>query len=533
MVIPLPPSAFHRHDKKLMDNNGYNNATTKMDSVEHLDCGWNGVTVRQLFQATAHESLGYADVILMPGFIDFPTNDVKLEGQLTRNIKLNVPMISSPMDTVTESEMAIAMALNGGIGFIHCNNTIAQQCKEVSRVKRYCNGFIDDPFCVSPDMSVAQVFELQRKHDFKSFPVVDGSHKLLGMISKRDLFFVDSPEDTLVQSVMKPLAQIVVAKQGVSLNKVHALIKREKVNRVPIVDEEGHLTGLVCLKDILEQRDNPLASRDPTTQKLLVGAAVTTHNRDHKRVDCLVEAGADVLLLDSAQGCSQYQLDMIRYIKERHPTIDLIGGNVVTPSQARYLIDAGVDGLRVNMGVGSICTTQSVCGVGRGSAKAVFSVAQYALSRGIPIIADGGISGSGDIIKALALGANMTMMGSIFGACDESPGDVVIQDGVKLKRYRGMGAKANKNSKSVRTRYGVTEDIFVAQGVEGRVVSSGSVHSVVPRLAQAVRQGLQDVGAISADELRRMCASGELRVERRSAGAQLEGNVHHLYSYEK
>ena len=499
---------------------------------EQIDCGWNGVTVRQLFEATAYESLGYADLILMPDYIDFQTNNIDLSGMLTKQIRLNIPMVSSPMDTVTESEMAIAMALNGGIGFIHCNNTITQQCNEVARVKRYCNGFIDDPVTVSPSMKISEVIEKQRQHHWGAFPVVNTEHQLLGLVSKQEVYFVNDPANTTVDKVMKPLEKLVIGQQGMSLKNVHEVIKQEKVNQIPIVDKLKRLTALVCRKDILEQREHPLATRD-AQQKLMVGAAVTTHDRDHKRVDKLIEAGVDVLLIDSAQGCSSYQLDMIRYIKHKYPSVEVIGGNVVTPNQARYLIDAGVDGLRVGMGVGSICTTQSVCGVGRGQATAVFSVAQYALSRGIPIIADGGISGSGDIIKSLALGANTTMMGSMMAACDESPGEVVLHDGVKLKRYRGMGAKANKNSKTVRSRYGVTEDIFVAQGVEGRVVSSGSIYAVVSKLAQAVRQGLQDVGAYSADDIRRMCGTGELRVERRSAGAQIEGNIHHLYSYEK
>ena len=710
------PELFKAHRKNLTRTM----ASMQMDKMEEEDHGSNGVSVRELFKATAHESLGYADVILLPGFIDFPTNNVDLTGQLTRNIRLNVPMVSSPMDTVTESGMAIAMALNGGIGFIHCNNTISQQCKEVARVKRYCNGFIDDPVVVAPEWSVERVLYLQRRNHFNAFPVTDENNRLLGMISKTEVYFVEDPEHTTVEDVMKPLAELTTAKQGSSLKKVHSIIKKAKVNRVPIVDDDGKLTGLVCLKDILEQREHPLATRD-SQLRLMVGAAVTTHDRDKKRIDKLVEAGVDILLLDSAQGCSSYQIEMISYIKEYYPRINLIGGNVVTPLQAKPLIDAGVDALRVGMGVGcfgaetpvlmadgsyraiseiemgervinmngkairvnavvnrglntvvkvafskwphpiyvtadhkfwvagaptgvvkghgefhwasigtcdpknnmftlmpnsfefdlpagvrktlksvgnlqdtsienlsqgytvrtissnrymrdynygtvlsveqvdapmevwdievdchthsfiaanaivhnSICTTQSVCGVGRGQATAVWTVSRYAQSRGIPIIADGGISGSGDIIKALAFGAGVAMMGSMMAACDESPGDVVSQSGVKLKRYRGMGAKANKNSKAVRTRYGVTEDIFVAQGVEGRVVSSGSVHSVVPKLAQAVRQGLQDVGAWSAEDLRDMCYNGDLRVERRSAGAQLEGNVHHLYSYEK
>jgi IMP dehydrogenase len=504
----------------------------------------NGLTLNDLFKQNNGESLGYADIILMPGFISFPTSDVNLSAQLTRNIRLNVPFVSSPMDTVTESGMAIVMALNGGIGIVHCNNTIGEQVEHIQRVKRYCNGFITDPVVVSPDDNVDVVLSLLSQHHFSGFPVVDGGGVLVGMISKGDVDLVEDTKNTRVSQVMCAIGDLVSGWDGMTLAEAHEQIVKFKVKRLPIIDKECKLKSMVCRKDIRESKTHPLASISPVSGKLLVGAAVTTHPRDRERVAALVAAGADVIVLDSALGSSIYQIEALKWIKETYPTIDVIAGNVVTASQAKMLINAGADGLRVGCGIGSICTTQDVCGVGRGQASTVFWTSQECKfqaesgnpgSKRVPIIADGGIAGSGDIIKALALGADCVMMGGLMAACDESPGETVIHNGVKLKRYRGMGAKTNKNSQTVRSRYGVTESIFVPQGVEGRVVSSGSVNSVVPRLAQAVRQGFQDIGIISVEYLRtnEKAHWSPVNAERRSAGAQLEGNVHHLYSYEK
>jgi inosine-5'-monophosphate dehydrogenase len=875
----------------------------------------NGLGLFELFEKNKGDSLGYADIILMPGYIGFPASDVNLGTQLTRNIRLNLPFVSSPMDTVTESNMAIAMALNGGIGIIHCNNTIPEQVEQIQRVKRYCNGFISDPVVVKLDDNVDVVLTLLSQHHFSGFPVVSDDGKLKGMISKGDVDLVEDTQKTLVKDVM--CTDVVTDSYEITLAQAHQVILEQKIKRLPLVDREGKLRGLVCRKDIREAKTHPLASIEPKSGKLMVGAAVTTHPRDRDRVHALVTAGVDVIVLDSACGSSVYQVEALRWIKETYPKMNVIAGNVVTASQARLLIDAGADGLRCGMGIGcfaahtpilmsngtykpiidvsvgdrvinmygepvtvtgkmnngfrdvikvkfskwpepvyvtpnhlfwladlsqvnslyrskigvvqtlkknkavidwndigscdttnyfsmmpniinyelsetltidlakftqrgevqdthiitsaskttaryltscydlgyifgtflgdghsfiktcqkergnstigrvswyfgpqeqeiatklqkcidhvfdqtvvidetpkiinvhlynkmvaeffysfgkktekhlpsqymckdvtyikglydglidsdgcveknrhtfvntslrlvelfgwccsmlnisygytmppinagnlkeanienfnqsyrvytisgnrylddvnygtivsiekveeqqevwdievdceshsfiaannivhnSICTTQDVCGVGRGQASTVFWTSQECrqhINGLIPIIADGGISSSGDIIKALALGASCVMMGGLLAACDESPSETVIHNGVKLKRYRGMGAKTNKNSQTVRSRYGVTENIFVPQGVEGRVVNSGSVNAVIPRLAQATRQGFQDIGAISVDAIQ----SGKCLVyaERRSAGAQLEGNVHHLYSYEK
>lgn len=499
----------------------------------------DGLSITQLFNTNAGTSLGYADVLLMPRYLDFATSEVDLSSHITRKIRLNIPMISSPMDTVTESPMAIAMALNGGIGIIHCNNTIAEQVAHVTQVKRYRNGIVSDPITVKPDDTLATVFDMLSKCHFSCFPVVDEVNRnLVGIVSKGDIELVENT-DTLVREVMCPFSKLVYVEEGTPIDKIHEVLRVHKVKRIPIVKKISEtntveLVGLVCRKDVRESKVHPLASINPETGRLLVGASVTTHPRDRQRISALIAAGVDVIVIDSATGASSFQLETLKWIKSGAAPVEVICGNVVTQEQAHILINAGADALRVGMGVGSICTTQGVCGVGRGQASSVYWTSQLGKDRGVPIIADGGISESGDIIKALVLGASAVMMGRIMAECDESAGETVVQNGVKVKCYRGMGAKANKNSQSARSRYGVLkESIFVAQGVEGRVPQTGSVHDVVPRLAQAVRQGFQDIGVNNMQVLRRLTREGQIRAERLSHGAQLEGQVHHLHSYEK
>lgn len=630
----------------------------------------DGLTMHELFEEARGVSLSYADLVIMPGFVDGPTDAIELGSQFTRNVRLQVPFVSSPMDTVTGAEMAIAMALNGGIGVLHCNQGIADQVEQVERVKSYCRRVIPKPHVLSPGCTVGELLRLLQRVHYSGFPVVDERGKLLGMVSKGDADLVDleAADVTTVGVIMTPRSKLRVATTRHTHAECAATIRKYHVKRLPIVDEADRLCGLVCRKDLRSQRTMPHATLHPETQQLRVAAAVTTHPRDRERIDALVAADVDVLVIDSSQGSSRYQLETLRYVKGRHPQVNVVAGNVVTARQARALVEAGADALRVGMGIGcvgaetpvlmadgseraisalrpgdrvrnqygkavevtrvvnhgpkplcrlaltngavlrvtadhrfmvcdldgvpgeffwraiarcapertglrtadgvamigslvplsersdawdievdcathgfyaagclvhnSICTTQNVCGVGRGQASAVYAVAQYAHHAGVPVIADGGITGSGDIIKALALGANTAMMGGMFAGCDEAPGEVYVQNGLKLKQYRGMGAHANKNSQSARSRYSVSEALFVPQGVEGRVPSAGSVHDVVPRLAQAVRQGMQSIGAHSADSLRAQASAGSVRWERRSPGAQREGDVHDLVSHD-
>jgi IMP dehydrogenase len=479
----------------------------------------------------------YDDLILMPGHISFGLADVEIQSELTRNIKLQAPFVSSPMDTVTEHRMAITMALLGGIGIIHSNMSATDQAAEVHKVKKYKNGFITDPVCLSPENTLDDVYRTKSNLGFSSFPITEDGKmggKLVGIISNRDTAFIEDPT-IKIKEFMTPRAALTVAKEGVSLDEANQVLKVSKKGKLPVVNEKDELVALIARTDLQKHRDNPLASKDKANKQLLVGASVGTRPDDLDRVKLLVEAGVDVIVVDSSQGDSIYQLETIRHIKAQFPKVDVIGGNVVTPSQALHLIQAGVDGLRVGMGIGSICTTQEVCAVGRAQASAVYHVAKFARKYGIPVIADGGIKSTGHITKALCLGAGAVMMGSMLAGTDESPGEYFYQDGVRLKRYRGMGS-IEAMSEGSEKRY-VWDDrqtaIKVAQGVSGAVQDKGTLRRYVPYLMQGVRHGLQDAGCRSVAEARERLYADKLRFEIRSPAAQTEGGVHGLHSYQK
>ncbi len=501
----------------------------------------SGVTLGSIFNTTK-QSLTYDDLIMMPGYINCTTDKIDLSSKLTKNITLKIPFVSSPMDTVTESEMAIALALQGGIGIIHCNNSIEDQVSEVQRVKRYSNGIVSDPITISPQYTIADVEQIKKSQDFTSFPVIDSTNKLVGYLSRRDIQFVEDYDNTLVEDVMQRDLIVLNVNQKDNFDVIKETMVKHRLSRIPLVDNDYKLMGLVCRKDIINRQLYPLATRDKETKQLLVGAAVSTHPRDRERIDKLIlEGGVDVIVIDSSQGHSTFQLETIKYIKEfcklNSKRVDIIGGNVVTDRQAETLLEAGVDGLRVGQGNGSICTTQEVCGVGRGQASAIFHVESIAFKYNVPIIADGGIASSASITKALAFGASTVMMGGMFAGTDESPGDFIYKDGVRLKKYRGMGSKTARNETThgtaVKSRYNCSQkDIFVPQGVSGCVLSKGSILDYVPYLAQAVKHGFQNIGCKSVHELRHNVKGGYVTFELRSIGAQKEGMVHHLYSYE-
>lgn len=486
----------------------------------------------------------YDDLIMMPGHIGFGLDAINISSKLTKNITLQAPFVSSPMDTVTEHEMAIMMALQGGIGIIHSNLTPEEQAEEVRQVKKFKNGFITDPVCLAPEDTALVVMETKKELGFSSFPITQGGKmggKLLGIISNRDTGFIDDPSST-IQSFMTPRDKLVVAKEGISLSEANEILKVSKKGKLPVVNEQDELVALIARTDLQKNRDYPLASKNAKNKQLLVGAAIGTRPDDRThRAKLLVEAGVDVIVVDSSQGDSIYQLDTIRYLKQHYPSVDVIGGNVVTPSQAYRLIQAGVDGLRVGMGIGSICTTQEVCAVGRAQASAVYHVAKFATNRyGIPVIADGGIKSTGHITKALCLGAGCVMMGSMLAGTDESPGEYFYQDGVRLKRYRGMGS-LEAMGKGGDKRY-VWDDVSasashnvvkVAQGVSGAVQDKGTLRRYIPYLMQGVRHGLQDAGCRSVKEAQEKLYANTLRFELRSAAAQAEGGVHGLHSYQK
>lgn len=469
---------------------------------------------------------------MLPGYIDFPVDSVNIKANFSRNIQLNCPFVSAPMDTVTESRMAIAMALNGGIGIIHYNMSIDEQVKEVKYVKKYRNGFIFNPFVLSPKTTIAELKKISFKHSLTSFPVTESgdlSSPLVGLITKRDYSFVDD-ENTLIGDIMTPLSSLIVAHEGITLEKANEILMKEKRSKLPVVNNENVLVSLVTLTDIRKAVDFPNANLD-SANRLICGASVGTRPADFERAKKLVDAGVDVLVIDSSQGNSRFQIEMIKHLKSNYK-VDIVAGNVVTRAQAVNLVRAGADAIKVGMGVGSICTTQEVCAVGRAQASAVYHIAQYCRSVGIPVIADGGISNPGHITKALALGANTVMMGSLLAGTEEAPGSYFFQDGVRLKKYRGMGS-IEAMAKGSDVRYFATgSNVRVAQGVSGAVVDKGSINTYLNYLIQGLRHGLQDLGIKSLDELNEKRESGLLRCEIRSAAAQKEGGIHNLHSYE-
>lgn len=474
---------------------------------------------------------------MMPGHISFGLGDVDISSQLTRNIKLQVPFVSSPMDTVTEHKMATAMALQGGIGIIHSNLKPEDQAAEVRQVKKFKNGFILDPICLSPDNTLEDVFRTKETRGFSSFPITDTGKmggRLVGIISNRDSSFIEDPT-VKIKDFMTPRSELSVAKEGVSLAEANDMLKKSKKGKLPVVNANDELVALIARTDLQKQKENPLATKESGNKQLLCGASIGTRPDDKERARLLVEAGVDVIVVDSSQGDSMYQIDMIRHLKATHPGVDVIGGNVVTPSQAHHLIEAGADGLRVGMGIGSICTTQEVCAVGRAQASAVYHVAKYARKFGIPILADGGIKSTGHITKALCLGAGCVMMGSMLAGTDEAPGEYFYQDGVRLKRYRGMGSLEAMN-KGGEKRYvwdTAATAVKVAQGVSGAVTDKGTLRRYIPYLMQGVRHGLQDAGVSSVAEAQERLYANKLRFEIRSPAAQKEGGVHGLHSYQK
>ncbi|KJY01716.1 inosine-5'-monophosphate dehydrogenase like protein [Zymoseptoria brevis] len=510
----------------------------------------DGISVQELMDENKQGGLTYNDFLMLPGYIGFPAATVDLTSKLTRNITLKTPFTSSPMDTVTEHNMAIHMALLGGVGVVHHNCSVEDQAEMIRKVKRFENGFITDPIVISPETTVGEAIALKEQWGFGGFPVTESGQlrsKLIGIVTPRDTQF-HSDHDAAVTDIMS--RDLVTAPQNVSLSEANEILYKSKKGKLPIVDGQGNLISLLSRSDLMKNLNYPLATKVPGTKQLLAAAAIGTRENDKERLTALVEAGLDVVILDSSQGNSLYQISMIKWIKEKYPNLEVIGGNVVTRDQAAALIAAGVDGLRIGMGAGSACITQEVMAVGRPQATSVFRVAEFAARFGIPCIADGGIQNVGHIVKSLALGASTVMMGGLLAATTESPGAYVVgPDGQLRKTYRGMGSidamedkkaggkgdKANNTAKNAGTaRYFSEGDrLLVAQGVSGSVLDRGSVTKFLPYLMAGVQHSLQDVGIDSLLKLQEGVRAGDVRFEFRTASAQAEGNVHGMVGVEK
>lgn len=475
--------------------------------------------------------LTYDDFLVLPGFIDFQASEVSLETNLTRNIRLRRPIISSPMDTVTESAMATYLALMGGIGIIHYNNSIDEQARHVRKVKRFENGFITDPVVLSPRNTIRDVDLIKKNHGFSSIPITeDGTlkSKLVGIVTNRDTDF-EKDRNRPLSEVMTQ--ELITVPKGVTLSEANRVLRASKKGKLPVVDSEFRLVALLSRTDLVKNREYPEASKDAGKQ-LLVGAAVSTRDEDRERVDELVKVGVNVILIDAAQGYSSFEIKMLQYIKTKHPSLAVIAGNVVSTTQCDRLIKEGADALRIGMGPGSICITQNMMAVGRPQATAVYQCANFARQFGVPVIADGGISGIGQIAKALSAGASCVMLGYMLAGTAESPGEYFYENGVRVKRYRGM-ASLEAMAAGGGKRY-MAEDqdpTNIPQGVSGTVVDKGSLINYMPYLVKGLSQAFQDMGVKAVSTLHEMLWDGTLRFERRTPAAQVEGGVHSLHSY--
>lgn len=493
----------------------------------------DGTPGEQLFH---NEGLTYNDFIILPGFIDFPASDVNVSGQFTKKIRLHLPIASSPMDTITEADMARALALTGGIGIIHNNCPIAVQAQMVKAVKLYRNGFIMKPKAVKASDPISVVHDINDKLGISGILVTaDGSSNgvLQGIVCMKDVDYV-LDKSTPVSQVMVRRSQMTTARYPIRLEEAMDILNRSRHGYLPVVNPNDEVISLCSRRDAAKARVFPHSSLDQNSQ-LLCAAATSTREEDKARVVALAKAGVDVIVLDSSQGNTVYQIAFIKWIKQSFPNVEVIAGNVVTQDQAKNLIDAGADGLRIGMGSGSICITQEILACGRPQATAVYKTSKYAASRGVPTIADGGLRNVGDICKALAIGANCVMLGSMLSGTTETPGDYFFKDGIRLKTYRGMGSiEAMTQGKESGKRYlSENEAVQVAQGVSGQVLDKGSAIKLLAYIHKGMQQSAQDIGEASFDAVRRKMYDGQVLFDRRSSTAQQEGGVHSLHSYEK
>jgi len=482
---------------------------------------YNARFVEEVFMRIIQKALTFDDVLLLPAHSSVLPRDVSLRTQLTRNITLNIPLLSAAMDTVTESRLAIALAQEGGIGIIHKNMSSKAQAQQVAKVKRFESGVVKDPITIAPDMTVRDVLNLTRQHKISGLPVVEGK-KVVGIVTNRDLRF-ETRLDLPVRNIMTPREKLITVKENASRDEARALMHEHRIERVLVVNDAFELRGLITVKDILKSSEHPNACKDDLG-RLRAGAAVGVGEGTEERVSLLAEAGVDVIVVDTAHGHSKGVLDRVQWVKKNFPNVDVIGGNIATASAARALMDHGADGVKVGIGPGSICTTRMVAGVGVPQITAIDNVAQALLGTGVPLIADGGVRFSGDISKAIAAGAHVVMLGGLFAGTEEAPGEIELFQGRSYKSYRGMGSLGAMQDGS-KDRYFQdnegNQDKLVPEGVEGRVAYKGSVLAVIHQLMGGLRATMGYLGCADIPEVH---AKAEF-VEITSAGIR-ESHVH-------
>lgn len=468
------------------------------------------------------ESLTFDDVLLVPAYSEVLPRDVDISTQLTRDLRINVPIVSAAMDTVTERQLAIAIARQGGLGFIHKNMTIVEQAEQVRSVKRSESGMIIDPVTLRENATVKDALDLMKKFSIGGIPIVNGENKLIGILTNRDLRF-ETGMDRPVRDIMTS-ENLITAPEGTTLEQARDILMQNKIEKLPVIRKDGVLAGLITFRDIMKVQDYPNSCKD-SLGRLMVGAAVGVTADMMQRVDALVSVGVDVVCIDTAHGHSWGVLDAIKEVKKNYPNLQVIGGNVATGEGAKALVDAGADGVKVGVGPGSICTTRVVAGVGVPQLSAIYYAAKAIKNTGVPLIGDGGIRYSGDVVKALAAGANTIMAGSLFAGVEEAPGETIIFDGRKFKVYRGMGSLGAMTLGS-KDRYfqDVEEDIkkLVPEGIEGRVPYKGSLAEVMTQYIGGLRAGMGYCGAGNIRQLQ------QARFVRITSAGVVESHPHNI-----
>ncbi|KAB8167243.1 IMP dehydrogenase [Streptomyces sp. 3MP-14] len=464
--------------------------------------------VGEVPQKFAALGLTFDDVLLLPGPADLAPGDIDTSSQLSRNVRVNIPLLSAAMDKVTEARMAIAMARQGGAGVLHRNLSIEEQAAQVDRVKRSESGMVTDPITIRPDATLSEADELCGRYRISGVPVTDASGKLLGIVTNRDMAF-ETDRSREVRSVMTPMP-LVTGQVGISAQEAVELLRRHKIEKLPLVDDSGRLKGLITVKDFVKAEQYPNAAKD-AEGRLIVGAAVGVTGDAYERAEALIEAGVDFVVVDTAHGHSRLVPEMAAKIKANHDGVDVVAGNVATRDGARALIDAGVDGIKVGVGPGSICTTRVVAGIGVPQVTAIYEASLAAREAGVPVIGDGGLQYSGDIAKALVAGADTVMLGSLLAGCEESPGELQFINGKQFKSYRGMGSLGAMQSRGERRSYskdryfqqGVgDDDKLIPEGIEGQVPYRGPLSSVVHQLVGGLHQSMYYLGGRTVPEIK-------------------------------